>query len=433
MINSTKFKVLKIRSVKKEYYQHLRSFVRYVKNFHPFKKHFKYLSMQKNKFKKGIFDLETFTEDINYYKQLEKFTVLNDLDYWEKQINNSKADIKLLRKSILQKWEETLKKLFLKWKKEKKLIFEQRLIKWLTIKENFYMNTMDLPFQEELFNLLKGDLRENNFEEVLKRLKIIEKTEGLKELFNILGKKMFNEKKSKLKKIPTSINKKQNKLLFDGIKLDNDISTLLPHELMLLNSEYEILFFKKFIEKNLLCFDVMENELKKENSILTIEKTDTTHKKGDIILCIDTSSSMQGDNENIAKAISLYIASKAINEKRKCIIINFSTLIDTFEVNGNIKEMINFLKKSFHGGTDITLALKEVMNLIHDNYQNADLLVISDFIMKNLAESLKSKINYLKNEKKIKFYGLILGKKKNIKMDIFDDFWVFSEKRLVKK
>ena len=402
MINSAKFKVLQIRSVKKEYYQHLRSFVRYVKNFHPFKKHFKYLSMQKNKFKKGLFDLDTFIEDINGYKQLEKFTVLNDLDYWVKQINNSKADIKLLRKSILQKWDKQLKKLFLKWKKEKKLIFEHRLIKWLTIKESFYMNTMYLPFQEELFNLLKGDLAENDFKEVLKRLKIIEKTEGLKELFNILGKKMFNEKKSKLKKIPTSINKKQNKLLFDGIKLDNDISTLLPHELMLLNSEYEILFFKKFIEKNLLCFDVMENELK--NSILTIEKTDTTPKKGDIILCIDTSLSMQGDNENIAKAISLYIASKAINEKRKCIIINFSTFIDTFKVNENIKEMISFLKKSFHGGTDITLALKEVINLIQENYQNADLLVISDFIMKNLQESLKSKINYLKNEKRIKFF-----------------------------
>ena len=398
MINSAKFKVLQIKSVKKEYYQHLRSFVKYVKNFHPFKKHFKYLSMQKNKFKKGLFDLDTFIEDINGYKQLEKFTVLNDLDFWEKQMNNSKADIKLLRKSILQKWDKQLKKLFLKWKKEKKLIFEQRLIKWLTIKESFYMNTMYLPFQEELFNLLKGDLRENDFKEVLKRLKIIEKTEGLKELFNILGKKMFNEKKSKFKKIPTSINKKQNKLLFDGIKLDNDISTLLPHELMLLNSEYEILFFKKFIEKNLLCFDVMQNELK--NSILTIEKTDTTHKKGDIILCIDTSSSMQGDNENIAKAISLYIASKAITEKRKCIIINFSTFIDTFEINENIKEMISFLKKSFHGGTDITLALKEVINLIQENYQNADLLVISDFIMKNLPESLKSKINYLKNEKK---------------------------------
>ena len=36
-------------------------------------------------------------------------------------------------------------------------------------------------------------------------------------------------------------------------------------------------------------------------------------------------------------------------------------------------------------------------------------------------------------KKKIKFYGLILGKKENVKMDIFDDFWVFSEKRLVKK
>ena len=29
--------------------------------------------------------------------------------------------------------------------------------------------------------------------------------------------------------------------------------------------------------------------------------------------------------------------------------------------------------------------------------------IISDFIMKNLPESLKSKINYLKNEKKLSF------------------------------
>jgi uncharacterized protein with von Willebrand factor type A (vWA) domain len=75
------------------------------------------------------------------------------------------------------------------------------------------------------------------------------------------------------------------------------------------------------------------------------------------------------------------------------------------------------MKKSIQDGTDITLALKEVMNLIQDNYQNADLLVISDFIMKNLQESLKSKINSLKKREKIKFYGTILGKKENIKMD----------------
>ena len=53
-----------------------------------------------------------------------------------------------------------------------------------------------------------------------------------------------------------------------------------------------------------------------------------------------------------------------------------------------------------------------------------------------MLKNIKTIINKLQDglyKRDIEFYGLILGKKKNIKMDIFDDFWVFSEKRLVKK
>jgi uncharacterized protein with von Willebrand factor type A (vWA) domain len=70
-----------------------------------------------------------------------------------------------------------------------------------------------------------------------------------------------------------------------------------------------------------------------------------------MILCIDTSGSMQGMPETIAKAVALFMASKAREKKRSCYLINFSTGLATLDLAGEwgMDTLMGFLGMSFHG------------------------------------------------------------------------------------
>ena len=120
-----------------------------------------------------------------------------------------------------------------------------------------------------------------------------------------------------------------------------------------------------------------------------------------MILCIDTSGSMSGDPEVVAKAVSLALVMRARQEKRKCYLIKFSTGIDAQNVGdgASLDAIIGFLSSSFNGGTDADQALKAGIKVMEQNdYRKADLLVVSDFcfggqhgkITKRIREQKKS-------------------------------------------
>ena len=150
-----------------------------------------------------------------------------------------------------------------------------------------------------------------------------------------------------------------------GIKLSKDLEFVLPSELALLSDpETEILFDLKFIESNLMCFEMQGLQPYKDMIEQDAEVSDDS--KGPMILCIDTSGSMNGTPEYIAKAIALYFATQSMKEKRKCFLINFSTSIETLELTNEngLKNIIDFLNMSFHGGTDVGPALSYALQLL---------------------------------------------------------------------
>ena len=55
--------------------------------------------------------------------------------------------------------------------------------------------------------------------------------------------------------------------------------------------------------------------------------TGEKQEKGPVIICIDTSGSMNGEPEDIAKSLSLFILLECIKEKRSCYIISFFFII----------------------------------------------------------------------------------------------------------
>ena len=111
-----------------------------------------------------------------------------------------------------------------------------------------------------------------------------------------------------------------------GVTLGRDLANLLPQELAMLkdeNLELELLFNLKYIQNRLFCFEKQGYE--------TIQKEHYKMAKneGAMIICVDISSSMEGNREYLAKAITLYLATKASMQNRACYLINFSTDIET--------------------------------------------------------------------------------------------------------
>ena len=153
-------------------------------------------------------------------------------------------------------------------------------------------------------------------------------------------------------------------------------------------------------------------------------------KKGPIIICVDTSGSMHGTPEYVAKVLCFAILRIALLEKRDCFLISFSTSIKTLEItdfNKSLPKLIEFLMFSFHGGTDAIPALIESIHQLETKkFEKADILMISDFIMDSVDSSTEKRINKAK-EKGTKFHSLVISSVGNPQaLKIFDNNWFYQ-------
>ncbi|OBV29542.1 hypothetical protein BKN38_08015 [Helicobacter sp. CLO-3] len=269
-------------------------------------------------------------------------------------------------------------------------------------------------------NLDSGNLQ-RKFMNLEKWLKILQQ-DSVKKLCEMLGRFYKEEKKLEMEfyssmttfstKIPTPYAKEE----ISGITLGRDLENILPQELALLDDEdFGILFDLKFVENRLFCFEKQGYEDTINQKEVTNEREkETTETKGPIILCIDTSGSMSGEPETIAKAIALFMARIAMEQKRACYLISFSTGIYTLDLTppNGLFELMSFLEMSFNGGTDAIPAIQEGFRKMQDEaYKKADMLVISDFVFggddeRRIAELMKQK------DEQNKCYALYIGAKK---------------------
>ena len=370
-------------------------------------------------------------------KQIEKIS--NNLQ----QPQKSQSELQGLRGSLLNQWEQDLDKAIIEWEiKEieasRRKLFKQ-LTSWLDLLSKLLSFLDNLSLEPGLlFDLSIGELTNQDIKELEKWLKIIEQDEGAKKLCDMLGKLRTasqSQKKAVIKttkKIKVQIPDANSKEEITGIVLGNDLENIIPAELVLLSDGATAdLFDLKFVEKRLLCFENQGlNEA--EQDIASTKKIQITEddEMGPIIICVDTSGSMAGSPETIAKAITLYMATRAKQQDRNCYLINFSTTIETLDLSDSLalSKLLDFLSMSFHGGTDVAPALQEALEQLKTNkYTQADVLTISDFVMSGLPEPTEQSIKAAK-KKKNKFYSLCIGNHfydNRLKL-IFDQSWVYN-------
>lgn len=220
-----------------------------------------------------------------------------------------------------------------------------------------------------------------------------------------------------------------------GIHHSDHISAMLPSEIALLSyPETELMLSKKYVEKKLLTFQYRSEDLSVSEETKEVPLADTDiDRPGPFIMCIDTSGSMFGTPERIAKALALAILEIALHDKRPVFLISFSIGIQTTEMSGlekDVSQMIDFLKMSFHGGTDLQPALVESLNLIdQEQYRNADVLIISDFMIPRLERKVFDRIQKMRVERATHFHSLHITRRPDpnaTPIAIFDHHWVYD-------
>lgn len=398
--------------------------------------------------KRGSIEASTVNFDF-YHNQFVKETKLvkskNEKGDEIELLEWKSADkLEILKRNIIFDLEQNLVDRKSKWELVQIDSMRKEFLEKLYSKINKFMKleSLLLPFIKNLgrlWDLSEGTFETSGFEILDTFAKLLEHDESLKELADLLGKQtraqISYEKELRDKVVIKSSwqPKHAYKGEINGLRFSNDISSVLPSELSLMNNPAaKKLFQLKFAQKQLLSYDYQrmeeEQEESKEKEETTIEKKEP---KGPIIICVDTSGSMHGTPENIAKTITFALSKIAIEEERKCYLISFSTSIETLDLTdfsaNPIGRLVQFLRMSFHGGTDATPALKHAVKMLSENeWKNADVLMISDFVMQTLDNDIKTKIESAQ-EDNTNFHSLVIGTSgNNGAINSFNHNWFYD-------
>jgi uncharacterized protein with von Willebrand factor type A (vWA) domain len=109
-------------------------------------------------------------------------------------------------------------------------------------------------------------------------------------------------------------------------------------------------------------------------------------ERGPIIVCLDTSGSMRGAPETIAKAVVLEALRTAHRERRGCLLIAFGGPDETHRARtgarargDGLQALLELMGQGFDGGTDVQAPIERAIDRVHEaRWASADLLIVSD-------------------------------------------------------
>ncbi|MDD4253953.1 MAG: VWA domain-containing protein [Methanofollis sp.] len=247
------------------------------------------------------------------------------------------------------------------------------------------------------------DLHRNYLENLERYAKIAEDSKTLKEIVEQLGR---IEMEYGSRKIAVS---SHGKTEMHSITYSSDLDHLLPTEAVKLqNPTLKLKFAADLAEKKLLTY-----QLRGKN---WVGGPPSARKRGPVVALVDTSKSMRGSPETIAKATILAIARRMLKEERDVKVILFSSRnqLDTIDLTGTkrmAREFLEFLNQTFGGGTDFNTALKAGMRSLKEpQFRSADLLFITDGGSKISNEALLDEWNSLKKEQDARIFSMIIGR-----------------------
>ena len=424
----------------------------YLETTNPFEKHRSKLTSAKWDFKAHGGCEKSIISDLNEYKSLQPSA---NVKFWEEKTHTVKKEVEEKKKeSITEKlsairrneqeaWEKEYEKQLLEWQLKEIQDRRDQLLKelkdWFEILQQMKEVFDELGIETGiLWDLSVRKLSAQDISFLKQWAEYLKNDESIRSLCELMGRLHKEQQSHRTEIINSTVQYSITKPDIHsneeivGIEFGRNLENVIPQELALLSDpDVALLFDLKYVENRLMCFSKQgyKTETFEENIQETVSVVDD-EKMGPIIICVDTSGSMSGAPENIAKALTLTLSSRAVSQKRRCYLINFSTSIETLDLTPpkGIHDLIAFLKMSFHGGTDVAPALYEGIRMMSESdYKKADLLVISDFVLDGLSSDVVSMCKKQKQDEN-RFFALSIGSFGTNRVDegVFDQNWAYD-------
>lgn len=266
-------------------------------------------------------------------------------------------------------------------------------------------DTLALLFPGRSWSYSVKELKKEPFYVQLKMLKsysaFFEKNPDLRKIINFIGRREFDPPADRIRYSPFGKNRIQT------VRFSDSINNLLPMEAAkLLNPALKWKFYADMLEGKLLSYQLLGKHYTGPPRI---------KPRGPMIALVDTSGSMHGTPQTLAKAAVLAMSKLMLSQQRDMKVILFASTSQHLEIElSSRKKMserfLNFLLYTFGGGTDFNTALASgLKSLKEKDFQGADLLFITDGKSEISDELVLARWEEAKKKYNAKVYSLIVG------------------------
>ncbi|WP_342620463.1 VWA domain-containing protein [Rhodoferax sp. GW822-FHT02A01] len=211
-----------------------------------------------------------------------------------------------------------------------------------------------------------------------------------------------------------------------GIHRGDQIARMVPSESMLLgHPRLRLLWHARRAERTLLCYeddDQMAGVRRHKAQVRQPHQGQLPAPEfiaGPVLVCVDTSGSMQGGAEAVAKAVVLEAMRAAHAHGRRCHVFVFGGNDETIEMelpldSAGLEHLTDFLGQSFQGGTDISGPLERVISKLEDTaWQQADLLIATDGEF-GVTPAVAARLDAVKRKLGLRVQGVLIGDRETL-------------------
>lgn len=297
---------------------------------------------------------------------------------------------------------------------------------------------------------LRGLLRSSGWQEVVRIRRLLERLPALAKLIRGLGRaRQTDEDEASSQRTVEVMEQATAQLPHSrsvripdmpgetrGVRRSDRIARMLPAEAMLLgHPRLRLIWHARRAERTLLSYE--DDDRMQEIRLLPepVQRPVPGPRRGKraelgpMLVCVDTSGSMQGGAEAVAKAVVLEAMRTAHTQRRACHVFAFGGPDEVVDMAlgvdaDGIDRLADFLGQAFRGGTDICGPLDKVLaKLESQSWRLADLLIASDGEFGATPE-MAARLNEAKSTLGLRVQGVLIGDRETVGLlEIADDIF----------
>ncbi|MGF1643356.1 MAG: VWA domain-containing protein [Thiotrichales bacterium] len=293
-------------------------------------------------------------------------------------------------------------------------------------------------FKNTHWDQLRGVLRSAGWQEAVRIRRLLERLPELTRILRRLGRVVPSDEPDASRSASesaTALAPTARQRLLDaripelpgetrGIHRSGRFARMLPSEAVLLNHpRLRLVWHARHAERALLTYED-DDRMREVCQTLAPESAPQPMparrlEAGPILICVDTSGSMRGGAEAVAKAAVLEAVRTARAQRRACHVFAFGGPGEILELplmadGDGIQRLADFMGQSFQGGTDICGPLERALERLESNtWHQADLLLATDGEFGATA-AIVERLEAAKRTRGLRVQGLLIGDRETI-------------------